>query len=63
MFKTELFEVGDTLGVVLPDELLSRLNLNVGDTLDMTETADSIMLSKAAPEIDSPMLGIDQNKK
>ena len=54
MFKTELVEVGDSLGLVLPDALLSRWNLTVDDTIYMTETADGIVLSSHPVETDTP---------
>ncbi|MDD2881060.1 MAG: hypothetical protein PHQ58_11530 [Rhodoferax sp.] len=56
MFKTELVEVGDSLGLVLPDALLSRWNLTVDDTIFMTETASGFMLSPHPAETDTPAI-------
>ncbi len=45
MIKLEIVAVGDSLGVVLPSEVLSRLGLNLGDALYTIETLHGIELS------------------
>ena len=37
--------VGNSVGVVLPKELLSHLNVEKGDTLFVTKTTDGIQLA------------------
>lgn len=40
MFAVQLIEVGDTLGLPFPEELLKRLKLGEGDLLYMRESAN-----------------------
>ena len=37
--------VGNSVGIVLPKELLARLNIKKGDTLYVTETPDGVQLT------------------
>ena len=39
-FKVKLTQIGNSLGVILPKELLARLQLKQGDVLFVTELAD-----------------------
>jgi putative addiction module antidote len=55
MNALELVEVGDSLGVILPDALLARLKLGDGDTLFLTETANGLMLTKTDPVLEGTM--------
>ncbi len=41
----ELTSVGNSLGIVLPKELLERLHVSEGDTLHVTETSDGVKLT------------------
>ena len=43
MMELKVRPVGNSLGVVLPDVLLERLNLKDGDTLYLTEAPDGSM--------------------
>ena len=38
--KIEIKKIGNSTGVILPKELLTKLRLKRGDTLFVTETAD-----------------------
>jgi putative addiction module antidote len=38
--KIEIKKIGNSTGVILPKELLTKLRLKLGDTLFVTETAD-----------------------
>lgn len=40
-----IVKIGDDAGVILPAELLARLQLEVGDALSLVETPDGISLS------------------
>ena len=42
--ELKLTTVGNSVGVVLPKELLARLRLQKGDKLFVTETADGVIL-------------------
>ena len=55
MNALELVEVGDSLGVILPDALLARLKFGDGDTLFLTETANGLMLTKTDPVLEGTM--------
>jgi putative addiction module antidote len=37
--------VGNSVGIVLPKEILARLNVKKGDTLYVTETPDGVQLT------------------
>lgn len=39
-FKLKIGRVGDSLGVILPDELIRQLGLREGDQLDATRHSD-----------------------
>jgi putative addiction module antidote len=54
--KLELRKIGNSTGVILPKELLARLNLQQGDSLFVTEGADGdLRLVKHDPDIESAM--------
>jgi antitoxin MazE len=55
MIKLEIQEIGDSAGVVLPDAVLSRLNLKVGDTVFLTETKHGYHLRRCRPEFERQM--------
>lgn len=52
MNALEVIEVGDSLGVVLPEDLLARLKLGDGDTLYLTETAHGFRLTANDPDVE-----------
>lgn len=43
MMQLKVRAVGNSLGVVLPKEILARLNLKVGDSLHLTHAPDGSM--------------------
>ena len=45
MTSLKLMKVGNSVGVVLPKEVLAKLRVDKGDTLYAVETADGIELS------------------
>jgi len=47
--------VGNSAGVVLPKELLAKLNLEKGDELYVTETPEGISLSPHQPDFAAKM--------
>lgn len=49
----ELTNIGDELGVVLPEATLVRLQLRAGDTVYLTEDQDSLVLSVNEPKTPS----------
>ena len=53
--KLKITTVGNSAGVVLPKELLTRLRLEKGDELYVTELADGIKLAPYDPEFERQM--------
>ena len=50
MNSIELLEIGDSLGFVLPDEMLQRLKVGVGDTLFLMQTERGFNLTTVDPQ-------------
>lgn len=50
VLELKLHKVGNSVGVVLPKALLTRLNAGEGDTLTVTETPDGVRLTAKNPE-------------
>ncbi|HEX2917919.1 MAG TPA: hypothetical protein VHN81_05340 [Edaphobacter sp.] len=48
----EVVSVGDDLAIVLSPEVLKRLKVSVGDSVDLTETAMGFRISRLRSEID-----------
>jgi putative addiction module antidote len=44
-YSVKVTTVGSSTGIVLPRELLTKLNIQKGDTLYVTETPDGVQLS------------------
>ena len=44
MFKLELIEADGDLGIVLPDPVLAKLGLGVGDTVELDDLGDGRLL-------------------
>jgi putative addiction module antidote len=55
MLKVKLTTIGNSVGVILPKELLERLSLAKGDTLSVSETPNGIELSPYDPEFERAM--------
>lgn len=53
--KLKITTIGNSAGVILPKELLSRLRLEKGDELFAVETADGVRLSVFDPELAAQM--------
>lgn len=51
----KLTTVGNSIGVVLPKELLSKLRVDKGDTLYVVETTDGIELTAYRPDFATQM--------
>ncbi|HEX7028573.1 MAG TPA: AbrB/MazE/SpoVT family DNA-binding domain-containing protein [Gammaproteobacteria bacterium] len=48
--KLKLTAIGNSVGVILPKEILERLRVDRGDELMVLETPDGIMLTPFDPE-------------
>lgn len=55
MLKLKLTAVGNSVGVVLPKEVLAKLKAQKGDTLFLTETPDGYEISAYDPEFEQQM--------
>lgn len=55
MSALKLTQIGNSVGVILPKEVLSRLKLEKGDTLFMSEAPNGFMLSTYDPEFEAQM--------
>jgi putative addiction module antidote len=55
MATLKLRSIGNSVGVVLPKELLARLNLREGDTLYVVEGPDGFRLKRSDPEFERQM--------
>ena len=52
MSALKLTQIGNSVGVILPKELLVRLKLDKGDTLYVTEAANGLNLSPYDPSLE-----------
>lgn len=43
-------KIGNSAGIILPKEILSRLRVGPGDTLHLTESPDGVRLTAADPD-------------
>ncbi len=55
MQALKLTQIGNSVGVVLPKEVLARLKLVKGDTVFLTEITDGFMLSPYDPVIEEEL--------
>jgi putative addiction module antidote len=55
MVKLKVTTVGSSTGVVLPKEVLTRLNIQKGDTLFLTDAPDGYRLTPYNPDFDRQM--------
>lgn len=55
MITIKIREVGNSLGVVLPKELIARLRVAKGDKLFVQETVDGLRLTAYDPEFQQQM--------
>jgi putative addiction module antidote len=52
METLKLTQIGNSVGVILPKEILARLKVEKGDTLFVTETPGGLRLTPFDPSID-----------
>ena len=55
MLKLKVTGIGSSLGVVLPKEALSRLRVEKGDSLYLTEAPDGFRVTPYDPEFEQAM--------
>ena len=55
MSALKITQIGNSVGVILPKDLLARLKVEKGDTVFWTEAANGITLSAYNPEFEIQM--------
>ena len=55
MSALKLTQIGNSVGVILPKELLAKLGVGKGDTLYAIDQPDGIKLTVADPEFEAQM--------
>ncbi len=55
MSALKLTQIGNSVGVILPKEVLARLKLEKGDTVFLTENPDGLTLSPNDPAFESQL--------
>lgn len=55
MSALKLTQIGNSVGVIFPKELLARLKLEKGDSLFVSEAVNGFMLSTYDPEFEQQM--------
>ena len=55
MTKVKVTSVGNSVGIVLPKEILTQLRISKGDTLNVTETPNGIVLTPYDAEFERQM--------
>ena len=56
MAVLKLTQIGNSVGVILPKEVLARLRLEKGDTLYLTDAANGVMLTPYSAEFETQMV-------
>jgi putative addiction module antidote len=51
MTALKLTQIGNSVGVILPKEVLARLRLEKGDTVFVTDAANGVMLTPYDPAL------------
>jgi putative addiction module antidote len=55
MTKLRLTKIGNSVGALLPRDVLQRLKLEAGDTLYLTDAPDGVRLTPYSPEFGEQM--------
>ena len=55
MAVLKLTQIGNSVGVILPKDMLARLKVEKGDTLHVTDTPDGIRLTPHDPRFAAQM--------
>jgi putative addiction module antidote len=55
MTALKLTQIGNSVGVILPKEVLARLKLEKGDTVYVTDAANGVLLTPYSAEFEAQM--------
>jgi putative addiction module antidote len=61
MTALKIRKIGNSIGVILPKEILSRLNVEEGDDLYVTESADGYSISSFDPDFGETMKAFEHS--
>jgi putative addiction module antidote len=56
----KLTKIGNSVGVILPKEVLARLRASFGDTLYVTEAPDGVRITASNPDFEAKMALAEQ---
>jgi putative addiction module antidote len=51
MQNLKITQIGNSLGVILPKEILARLKLEKGDTVHLTDSPDGVLITPYDPAL------------
>ena len=63
MTALKLTQIGNSVGVILPKEVLARLKLEKGDTVFVFDAAHGVLLMPYSPEFEEQMAAARQAMK
>ncbi|MBK8335638.1 MAG: AbrB/MazE/SpoVT family DNA-binding domain-containing protein [Sterolibacteriaceae bacterium] len=55
MHALKLTQIGNSVGVILPKEILARLKLEKGDTVFLTDSPDGLRITRNDPQFETQM--------
>lgn len=55
MYTIKIQKIGDSLVIILPEEVLQQLSIGEGDNVFVTETADGVQITTKDPEFERAM--------
>ncbi len=55
MVKLKVTTIGSSAGIILPKEVLSRLKIQKGDSVFLTESPDGVRITPYDPEFEEDM--------
>ncbi len=58
--KLEIKKIGNSVGIILPKELLTRLRFGLGDEVIVTETPDGFRVTRDEAEFGKAMEIVDE---
>ena len=62
MTALKLTRIGNSVGVILPREMVARLKLEKGDTVFVTDTAGGLTLTPYNPDFEAQMTAVRESR-
>jgi len=63
MTALKVRRIGNSVGVILPKDVLSRLHVSSGDTVIATDTPDGVQLTPYDPDFKDAMAAFERTRK